>query len=100
MDLPVCVYLFHQLFGIVFGRSGNMNFHLSLSVGVGFDMCADYKYCLGGKIICLRYLLQNPTEYLVYCLLGKAVPEMIAHCGKVGCFLLQGVPPRPVVGYI
>ncbi|WP_204741802.1 hypothetical protein, partial [Intestinimonas butyriciproducens] len=35
-------------------------------VGIGFDVRAVYKYRLGGKITCLRYLLQNPTEYLVY----------------------------------
>ena len=37
---------------------------------------------------------------MVYRLLGKPVPEIIAHCGKMGRFLLQCIPKKPAVCYI
>ena len=88
MGLPVCVYLFHQFLGIVSGCRRNLHLHLLLGVGVGFDVGAVHKYCLRRKVAGLRHFLQNPTEYLVGCLLCKAMPEIIAHRGKVRCFLL------------
>ena len=100
MSLPVLVYLFHQFLGIVPGCRRNLYLHLFLVIGVGLDVCTVYKYRLGRKITGLRYLLQNPTEYLLYCLLGKPVPEIITHRGKVRSFLLQGIAQEPAVGYI
>src|SRR5699024_7291296 len=100
MALPVCIYLFHQFLGIVFGRNRNLDLHLLFAIGVRFDMSTVYKYRLGGKVSCLRHLLQNPTEYLLYCLFGKAMTKIIAHRGEMRRFLLQGVSQKPAVSYI
>ena len=47
VGLPVCVYLFHQFFGIMLGRRRNLRLHLLFRVGVGFDVRAVYEYRLG-----------------------------------------------------
>ncbi len=99
MGFPVCVHLFYQFLGIVLGCLQNLFLHLFLGVGVGLDVCAVYKYRLGRKVSRLCHFLKNPTEYRDYRLLGKAVPEIIAHCGKIGYFLLQCVPQKPAIGY-
>ena len=88
MDLPVCVYLFHQFLGIVPGYHRDLDLDLLLGVRAGFDVCAVNKYRLRRKVARFRRFLQNPVEYLVYGLLGKTVPEVIAHRGIVGRFLL------------
>ena len=61
---------------------------LLFRVGVGLDVRAVYKDRLGGKVSRLRHFLQDPTKDLVYRFLGKPVPEVIAHRGKMGCFIL------------
>src|SRR5699024_6879484 len=97
VGLPVCVYLLHQLLGIVLGCRRDLNLHLLFRVGVGFDVCAVYKYRLGGKVSCLRHFLQNPRKDTVYRLFSKAMTKIIAHRGEMRCFLLQGVPQKPAV---
>ena len=88
MEFPVCVYLFHQFLGIVPGCRRNLYLHLFLVIGVGLDVRAIYEYRLGGKVSRLRHFLQDPTKDLVYRFLGKPVPEVIAHRGKMGRFIL------------
>ena len=100
VGLPVCIYLFHQFLCIVLGCRWDLDLHLLFAIGVGFDVCAVYKYCLGRKLACLRHFLQYPMEYLLYRLLSKTVPEIIAHRGKMGCFLLYCIPQKPAIGYI
>ena len=97
MGLTVCVHLFHQFLGVVPRCHRNLYLHLFLRVGVGFDVRPVNKYRPGEKIACLCHFLQDPTEYLVYRLLGKPMPEIVAHCGKVGRFLLQTIPQKPAV---
>ena len=76
---------------------GHLYLHLLFRVGIGLDVRAVYKNCLGGEISRLRHFLQNPTEYLVYCLFGKPVPEIVTHRGEMWCFLLQAVPQKPAI---
>jgi len=97
VGLPVSIDFFHQFLGVVLGCHGNLDFHLLLGIGVGFDVGAVNKYRLGRKVSRLRHFLQDPTEDMVYRLLGKSVTEIIAHCGKMGRFLLQGIPQKPAV---
>ena len=40
VGLPVCVYFVHQFLGIVSGCRRNLDLHLFLGVGVGFDVGA------------------------------------------------------------
>ena len=83
MGLPVCVYLFHQFFGVMPGGRRALDLYLLFRVGIGFDVRAVYKDCLGPKVFRLRHFLQDPAEYPVYRLLCKPVPEIITHRGKI-----------------
>ena len=89
MGLLVCVYLFHQFLGVVLGCGRNLRLHLLFFVLALALMCVpSMNTALGGKVSRLRHFLQDPTKDLVYRLLGKPVPEVIAHCGKMGRFIL------------
>ena len=77
VGLPVRVYLLHQFLRVMPECRGYLYLHPFFRVGIGLDVHAVYKNCLGGEISRLRHFLQDPTEYLIYCLLGKPVPEII-----------------------
>ena len=79
VGLPVCVYLLHQFLRVMPGSHGYLYLHPFFRVGIGLDVRAVYKSCLGGEISCLRHFFQDPTEYLVYCLRSKSVLEIVTH---------------------
>ena len=43
---------------------------------------------------------QYPCKDLVYCFLCKAMPEVIAHRGKMRRFLLQGITEKPAIAIV
>ena len=90
----------HQFLRIVLGLRRYRSLYLFLRVSIGFDMGAVNKDRLGRQVSCLRHLLQNPHKDLVYCFSRKSVTEIIAHRGKMGCFLLERVFQKPAVGHV
>ena len=97
MRFSICVDLFHQFFCIVPGNCWDLFLHLLLRVGVGLDVSTVNEDGLGRQIACLGYLIQNPRKYPIHGLFGEPMPEVIAHRGKMRCFLLQRVSQKPAV---
>ena len=100
MRFSIRVDLFHQFFCIVPGSCWDLFLHLLLRVGVGLDVSTVNEDGLGRQIACLGYLIQNPRKYPIHGLFGEAMPEVIAHRGKMRRFLLQRVSQKPAICYI
>ena len=100
MRFSIRVDLFHQFFCIVPGSCWDLFLHLLLRVGVGLDVSTVNEDGLGRQIACLGYLIQNPRKYPIHGLFGEAMPEVIAHRGKMRRFLLQGITEKPAIAIV
>ena len=100
VGFPVGVYFLHKFLGIPFCFHLHLFLGHFLVVGIGFDVGAIYKDRVGVKITGFCYLAENPVENLIYSLRGKAMLEIIADGGEMGCFFLQTVAEKPTICHI
>ena len=100
MRFSIRVDLFHQFLRIVLGSRRDLLLHLLLRVSVGLDVCSVDEDSLGRQIACICCFAQYPCKDLVYCFLCKAMPEVIAHRGKMRRFLLQGITEKPAIAIV
>ena len=74
----------------------NMDMSGGFQKGATYPQIKEYVQEHSG-LACICCFAQYPCKDLVYCFLCKAMPEVIAHRGKVRRFLLQGITEKPAI---